>query len=450
MLTLLQADGSAPVSSIKSLKDFGDPLKLMSLRDELVEQDRCQLALAIATRAGLEQEPVLVAMGLSMLRAGKYREAKEAFWSLAESQGEDRSRWSGYLRQILIILEENHTETTFPASRYMQCVFYLKKFGTPGDMLAFWLRHNLLEDAIRYVCSHTLSSQLFLNTLIKHCASRGMLPTLQRLLVSQPRDKGRPYMEMVCDWLTAHRVWLVLLEWQLAMNDHQRASYTCLRLYQHVERLEDQKRFLLMAKQHVLASSDGESEFLRMINMQLDLFEALPQAPRRYSLWNGSEEQLEIAVELLSTKNHQMALAYRLMQEYRVPIARAYTLAALKIVKRKSTSHVKQLTQFMRGTVDDTEWDQVHEAIVKSFLDEHRDATTAASFAQEMHHPVAKVHALLACRKDREAFQAAIKSPHQQLAIQLVQHIQKFSHSNTTQKLCAKYLQEHPPPPQMS
>lgn len=348
--------------------------------------------------------------------------------------------WAPYLRQILHLLEESQSESSFLASRYMQCIYYLKTFGQPHDVISFWLRHNLLEDAVNYGCSHKIDEALFLDTIVRHCATRGILPTLQKLLLGQPGERGQPFLLIVCKWLSLHQVWTVLLDWQTAMKDYQRASVSCLRLYRLVERLEEQKKYLLMAKRFLEATDSSESEFMRMINFQLELFDVLPPSHQRLSLWNGAEDQLQITIELLSSKTPHMELAYRLMQEYRLPIQRAYALAAVKITRTtKSSSRIRTLTTFMRGTVDDTEWDHVHESIVKTFLEEHRDADAAAGFAQDMHLPVNKVHALLACKKDKLAYVAAVHTP-QELAIQLVEHIQKQTQSSSIKSLCAKYL----------
>src|SRR3989338_8479865 len=304
LLQLIQSDGGPAVAPVPSLNDLGDARKLVQLRDELIRQDRCTLALQIAAKTNIPTEPIYIAKGLSLLKAEKYNEAKEAFANVREKQQHLGSLsghggaldWAPILRQILLLLEETQSESSFLASRYMQCIYYLKTYGKPTDTLSFWLRHSLLVDAVNYCCSHKVETDTFLQTVVKHCATRGLLPTLQKALSSQPQERGVPYMLSVCKWLSHHQVWTVLLDWQLAMRDFQRASVSCLRLHRLVDRIEEQKAHLLMAKKHSSASDGSESEFVRMINYQLELFDVLPSSVQRLSLWNGAAEQLHIVV----------------------------------------------------------------------------------------------------------------------------------------------------------
>jgi zinc finger FYVE domain-containing protein 26 len=441
LFQLLQSDGGSSISSVTNLQDLANRERLILLRDELIYQDRLQVALEICQRTDLPSQAVHQAMGLALLRAGQFNEAKEAFWTLKELEADNREFHQACLEKILGVLEHTESDHSFLASRYMQCIYYIKSFGTAVDVINFWLRHHLLEDAINYCCSHAIDGTLFLTTVVKYCAVRASLPTLQRLLLAQPRKRGHPFMLMVCRWLSRHQVWNVLLDWQVAMQDLQRASVSCLRLYRLEENVEAQKNYLLLAKKYAITLDSPETEFVRMISFQLELFEVLPPALQHLSLWNGAEDQLQIAIELLAAKTPYNDLAYRLMQEYRVPLSRAFATAAVRIAKTtKSTTRLRVLTGYMRGTVDDSEWDYVHEAIVKTFLDDFRDADTAANFAQDMHLPVNKVHALLACKKDKLAYVAAVHSPHHEVAVQLVEHIQKHTNSSSIKALCAKYL----------
>jgi zinc finger FYVE domain-containing protein 26 len=62
-----------------TFKDFSNPLRARQLRDKLISEDKMKLALNVATKCNIESEPVWMAWGMSLLKMGKYTDAKEKF-----------------------------------------------------------------------------------------------------------------------------------------------------------------------------------------------------------------------------------------------------------------------------------------------------------------------------------------------------------------------------------
>ncbi len=62
-----------------AVKDFSDPQKARQLRDKLIAEDRMKLAINVATKCNIESDPVWAAWGMSLLKLGRYSEAKEKF-----------------------------------------------------------------------------------------------------------------------------------------------------------------------------------------------------------------------------------------------------------------------------------------------------------------------------------------------------------------------------------
>ena len=62
-----------------ALRDFSDVQKSKQLRDRLISIDRMKLAMNVATKCTIESDPVWFAWGLSLLRLGKFSDAKEKF-----------------------------------------------------------------------------------------------------------------------------------------------------------------------------------------------------------------------------------------------------------------------------------------------------------------------------------------------------------------------------------
>ncbi len=69
------------------LNALNDPVKARQLRDELIDEDRMDEAIEVANKCKVEREPVWAAWGLSLLKMGKYEQAKEKFkYSLSKSR----------------------------------------------------------------------------------------------------------------------------------------------------------------------------------------------------------------------------------------------------------------------------------------------------------------------------------------------------------------------------
>jgi hypothetical protein len=62
-----------------TLRDFSDAQKAKQLRDRLISVDRMKLAMNVATKCTIESDPVWFAWGISLLRLGKFSDAKEKF-----------------------------------------------------------------------------------------------------------------------------------------------------------------------------------------------------------------------------------------------------------------------------------------------------------------------------------------------------------------------------------
>ena len=54
---------------------------------------------------------------------------------------------------------------------------------------------------------------------------------------------------------------------------------------------------------------------------------------------------------------HNFDLAFQIIQDYRLPIKPIYINAISKILRKKQTSKVLDLFRFIKGTINDDEWD---------------------------------------------------------------------------------------------
>jgi hypothetical protein len=101
--------------------------------------------------------------------------------------------------------------------------YYLQQYGTVEDLIQFWLRHNLLEDAVRHVLANQLDSKLFLDVVL-HALSRNMLSKLKDILGKLGADYFRPFfftfdLELIASsFITQNQIpkWFTSIYWLYA------------------------------------------------------------------------------------------------------------------------------------------------------------------------------------------------------------------------------------------
>jgi zinc finger FYVE domain-containing protein 26 len=169
--------------------------------------------------------------------------------------------------------------------RYMQCIYYLQNYGTPNDLLAFWLRHQLLEDACRYVLGHchqlaateqsasinnnnatNAGNQLFIDLVLYILAHNKLKEFKEILLKIDPQlGKWRECLLATCRYFNARKESVLLLEFQVLMRDFIRAGLTCIKLFERNEDLTEKINYLNLAKQHL---QQGLEEYQAEVNKQ--------------------------------------------------------------------------------------------------------------------------------------------------------------------------------------
>ena len=321
-LELLQTLTFAKCNITISLVDFSNKLKVMQLRDQLIREDRIKLALDISTKCKIDCNPVWAAWGLSLLRIGKYDDAKEKFKNcmIENSEnarqivnpntpsGDDSSvkqkeftlefNQDDLLLQIISILERstqvdsislreiehkfnskkltirttdpfNHNtdrkknpvippskrpakQTTLEhdRSRYMQCLYYLTKYGTPNVLIDFYMRNHLIEDAIRSVLYYKLPKTIFIDKIVRPTLARMGTQYLKNLLKNvDPRlQTSKEYLLDLCKYFSDHKAVDLLYDFQIFMGDYARSGDTCVAQYIKTSDVQSQLKFLDSAK----------------------------------------------------------------------------------------------------------------------------------------------------------------------------------------------------------
>jgi zinc finger FYVE domain-containing protein 26 len=97
-----------------------------------------------------------------------------------------------------------------------------------------------------------------------------------------------------------------------------------------------------------------------------------------------------VAGELLGSYNHE--LAFKVMQEFRLPMAPIYVDAIAKIASKRQVSKIFDLLKNVKGSVDDKDWDEVVLAAIKVMVRDHNDPKTGEKLVDKLVYLQSKVH----------------------------------------------------------
>ena len=458
-----------------SLEDLADARKARVVRDKLVDLDRMKMATALSTKCAIETEPVWLAWGLRLLRLGDYEAAKDKLNKCIESS--DRGAKFGVafdrsamLVQILEILQSGTHESlgdssalrddlhamedalkasgdpesfVFPATarslgppkldtvRYMQCVYYLSRIGTPVQLIRFWLSNGFLEDACRYIIMRGLPEEFFINEILTHCLSFNTMPALYASLrrIDPQGSQKTPYLVQTCRYLNEAHAWDLLLEMQEFMGDWCRAGQTCVKLFHIESDLAVRVKYLKLAEGFFANAikaaqqsrlkkaasfsrvsdavtpggvvddfspgsaplSENEiNKFHRKVVLQGSILEFLQQRPtiseteelRKLSMFGSSKDRIAERLVVLAPASD---LGFRMMQEFRLPQGEIYSRAVRELVTSKRKSELAALLKTVKGAIDADEWDMVLLSIIKAYAEDMKDSSAAEKYISKIY-----------------------------------------------------------------
>lgn len=552
LLQLIFCGGTASASAIAelskslSLSMLADTQKSRSLRERLIENDLLDLALLVATKCGVETDPVWAAKALRMLETNRYQEAKQLFrYCLVSIYPEEQNdegaqqpnRSSGglnattktvsdnsfLLSKILSILETNvpieteklaqrrdyltslvrpphnasaiiqkdslawhkrfknmedidegdaaqrslealrKTSTgatanaqaaapiivrrhTLDSIRYMQCIYYLQRFGSEEMIIKFWLRHDLLEDCLRHMDSKPppFDTKLLL-LVVNHALSRNIFGRFRDALYKIDKDveRWREAMLAICVHFHKSNMPTVLLELQIVMKDYSRAGLTSMTIYNsqsdphaRIYYLELVQRYLTVALEHyeetLSIQQKSTSSTSRLPLTKVDIAKHIKTAglqakliefsltlepskanpspdvlPEEASLWGNTAAKNQVTEFLIV--NHNFELAFKVIQEYRLASDKIYRDAVVKMAKKKQAKKIEELLKSIKIVLSGRDIDACNVAVARVYGMVHSDFSTAETFAAKVFDQPLACEALIACRKLKQAYLIAAK-----------------------------------------
>eukprot|EP00004_Rigifila_ramosa_P026571 TRINITY_DN8335_c0_g1_i1.p1 TRINITY_DN8335_c0_g1~~TRINITY_DN8335_c0_g1_i1.p1 ORF type:complete len:565 (-),score=171.69 TRINITY_DN8335_c0_g1_i1:49-1581(-) len=381
-------------------------------------------------------------------------------------------------------------------TQFEECMFYLKKYGNASSIVMFLLKHNCLEEAVAFIFDTKPkdSPQLFVEAIIQHCLAHDQLTELIEILkkLDNPPvfEKSIGCVNESCRYFTMRKSFDCLYMFQVLIGDHVRAGLTAVKLFMNTASFSEKQRYLNDAKQHMtqgleqlraekrdkhltqlqaqmqresvgqkdtLQPRDAQtqqqlsetevSKWIQSINLQCDVTEFLHTTPDKE---RGREEEIEgmhifgnlktkceTAEELVN--NFGYDIAFRVITEYRLPIARIYESAAIKLAKKKNQAKLTELLKNIKGTVDDDDFDTVVMAAIKIFVKDHNDDQSAESLIQRLLDDHQRVMASVMCGKLKQAYLIAVKTSNVS-DVEFIKGEAERTGNTAVADLCAAYL----------
>lgn len=370
---------------------------------------------------------------------------------------------------------------TLDSIRYMQCIYYLQRFGSEEMFIKFWLRHDLLEDCLRHMDSKPppYDTKLLL-LVINHALSRNAFGRFKEALYKIDKDveRWREAMLAMCVHFHQAKMHTILLEIQVCMRDYTRAGLTCMNIYSSLSRPNDKMHYLDLVQRYFTTALETWEEYLaiqqksssstarlpltkvdiakhiKTAGLQaklIDFMETLMPSksnpspdslPADATLWgNGA---MKHSITQLLIVNHNFELAFKIIQEYRLSADKIYKEALVQMAKKKQTKKIEELLKSIKILLSGKDLDACHVAVARVYGTVHNDFSTSEAFATKVIDQPLACEAFIACRKLKQAYLIAAKLKDLDL-VRAIQAEAKRLDMKREYELCDTFLRTNDP-----
>ncbi|XP_067941543.1 zinc finger FYVE domain-containing protein 26-like [Watersipora subatra] len=269
VLSLLISDYYVNLPTVEDLAKIDN---VRRLRDKLMEDERPELAMEISTRFGLETTAIWSAWGLTCLRKGDYKAARDKFSKFLKPLKDKSSQTIAFGTILNDILNTLLGQTAVGPCSYTQlsikntlkaltsgqdisksipllpthgskidanlenveeCLYYLNTFANHQKVIEFYADNGYLLKAIQYCIDKNCSTDVFIECIFQPAVARGELSFLQEqlLTVDSGLQSCNSYLTAVCRHLARYNKYHVLYQMQVFIKDHLRAAMTCIQAF---------------------------------------------------------------------------------------------------------------------------------------------------------------------------------------------------------------------------
>ncbi|XP_053330855.1 zinc finger FYVE domain-containing protein 26 [Spea bombifrons] len=518
---LLKILVAASYQDIPSLDEIIRPAAVIRLRNRLLEAEYYNLAIEVSTKTGLDPAGVWHAWGMACLKSDNLAGAREKFSRCMKPPLDPNQKSTGsklledvvqYLesvaKPILLVKDDDYfatlkeLEVTLKArciwyemmpegkvqnnTYYQECLHYLHTYGTHLEIIQFYIRHELMREALLHLLNKECPGDIFIEGIFVPSYESGKLHTLENMLesIDPSLHSWSSYLIDVCKYLQQKNFYNILYEIQQFMKDHVRAAMTCIRFFSHKAKnygdLGNNQKWLIKSKDHLkiylqeLSRSGRKKSFdtfrkkmspsdisrhINTVELQMEITKFLQRcqslATTQVSnkppptLFGRSSMMIDVAcMVIVAGKNVEegFGIAFRVIQDFQLDAAKVYSKVCNQLVQREHYSEILQLVKCVSesGVATENDCDQILLQCIEGMVDMPSDERE--KLIQGMRSDENKIKAFLACHMLRSAYLTAVKQEPGR-AIQLVQMVWQAASDfkdPVVQGICSKWLAEHP------
>uniref|UniRef100_A0A8C5R6L3 Zinc finger FYVE domain-containing protein 26 n=1 Tax=Leptobrachium leishanense TaxID=445787 RepID=A0A8C5R6L3_9ANUR len=481
---LLRVLVASSYKDVPSLDEIVRPAAVIRLRNQLLEAEYYSLAIEVSTKCGLDPAGVWHAWGMACLKSDNLVGAREKFSRCFKEPGDLNQRNGGtklledvvqhleYAAKPILLVRDDDYFTTLKELKatlktrfiwyemtpegeikkntyYQECLHYLHTYGTHLEIIQFYMRHELMREALLYLLHKDCAGDIFIEGIFVPSYESGKLHVLEDLLKSldPTLQSWSLYLIEVCKYLQQKNFYNILYELQQFMKDHVRAAITCIRFFSYKARnyqdLGDNQKWLIKSKEHLKTylqdvsrsnkkksfdtfrkkmSTSEISRHINTIELQMEITKFL----RKYhssetsdtsgnqipTLFDDVSMKIDVACKvILGGKNVEegFGIAFRVIQDFQLDAAKVYIKVCKPLVQRKIYSEILQLVKCVSesGIAAESDCDQIILQSVEEMVGENSDVLE--NLIREVKNDDRKIKAYLKCHLLRSAFLTAIK-----------------------------------------
>ncbi|KAF3778358.1 hypothetical protein EJ110_NYTH43674 [Nymphaea thermarum] len=280
------------------------------------------------------------------------------------------------------------------------------------------------------------------------CVGYGAMSILEHVLATRSEAAASQNMAVIehtslalnriCTYCETHKHFNFLYMFQVLKKDHVAAGLCCIQLFMNSCSQEEATKHLENAKLHfeeglsarhragesaklVSKSMRGKSASIKLSEEDLVKFSSRVNVvksfndndgpPWKHSLFGNPNDpetfrrRCEVA-ETLAEKNFD--LAFQVIYEFNLPAVDIYAAVAKSLAERKKGNQLTEFLRNIKGTIDDSDWDQVLLAAIVIYANKHRERPDRLiDMLKSVHR---KVIACVICGRLKTAFQIASRN----------------------------------------
>ncbi|KAG9480868.1 hypothetical protein GDO78_010245 [Eleutherodactylus coqui] len=519
---LLKILVAASYQDIPSLDEIVRPAAVIRLRNQLLEAEYYNLAIEVSTKTGLDPSGVWHAWGMACLKSDNLPGAREKFSRCIKAPLDMNQKNIGSklledvvqhlesaAKPILLVRDDEYFATLkelevslkarclwyemMPEGRiqnntyYQECLYYLHTYGTHLGIIQFYMRHDLMRDALLHLLNKECPGDIFIEGIFVPSYESGKLQTLETMLeaIDSSLESWSIYLIEACKHLQQKNYFNILYELQQFMKDHVRAAMTCIRFFSHKAKnyrdLGNNQTWLVKSKEHLkiylqevsrsskrksfdtfrkkMTASDV-SRHINTVELQMEITKFLQRCESLQTgqlfdqppptLFGNGAMMIDAACRvILGGKNVEegFGIAFRVIQDFQLDAFKVYSKVCKQLVQEENYSEILQLVKCVSesGIAAEKDCDLILLRCVEEMADVPSDELE--TLIQGMRSDETKIKAFLACHMMRSAYLTAVKQEHER-AIQLVEEVWQAAHNvndDVIQGICSKWLVEHPP-----